>query len=233
MSGAGIGSDAYRGVVSRDGLIISIFLFLAFEISRNASSSSSSSLRRSITDTNCRANPSRTLTLWFDYRENLVKKILLELNDALNSSERGKINEDERGMEFIPWKIGSVEIEGRSSYFFFLFYKDFTKPKIVLSRKMIEAFLRYIYEPRKRRKKKEEMHRAMNSPLEPTFFFFNRPSIAKDETHALHGIPAQAAGASSVCSNERRKGEGRRCRRRRRRRRDKSRGRSHRCTLSN
>lgn len=174
MSGAGIGSDAYRGVVSRDGLIISIFLFLAFEISRNASSSSSSSssLRRSITDTNCRANPSRALTLWFDYRENLVKKILLELNDALNSSERGKINEDERGMEFIPWKIGSVEIEGRSSYFFFLFYKDFTKPKIVLSRKMIEAFLRYIYEPRKRRKKKEEMHRAMNSPLEPTFFFF-------------------------------------------------------------
>lgn len=125
MSGAGIGSDAYRGVVSRDGLIISIFLFLAFEISRNASSSSSSSLRRSITDTNCRANPSRALTLWFDYRENLVKKILLELNDALNSSERGKINEDERGMEFIPWKIGSVEIEGRSSHFFFLFYKDF------------------------------------------------------------------------------------------------------------
>lgn len=172
MSGAGIGSDAYRGVVSRDGLIISIFLFLAFEISRNASSSSSSSLRRSITDTNCRANPSRALTLWFDYRKNLVKKILLELNDALNSSERGKINEDERGMEFIPWKIGSVEIEGRSSYFFFLFYKDFTKPKIVLSRKMIEAFLRYIYEPRKRRKKKE-MHRAMNSPLEPTFFFFS------------------------------------------------------------
>lgn len=39
--------------------------------------------------------------------------------------ERRKINEDERGMEFIPWKIGSVEIEGRSSHFFFLFYKDF------------------------------------------------------------------------------------------------------------
>lgn len=78
---------------------------------------------------------------------------------------------------------------------------------MVLSRKMIEAFLRYIYEPRKRRKKKE-MHRAMNSPLEPTFFFFfNRPSIAKDEAHALHGIPAQAAGASSVCSNERRGGD--------------------------
>ena len=37
---------------------------------------------------------------------------------------------------------------------------------------MIEAFLRYIYEPRKKRKKKE-MHRAMNSPLEPTFFFFS------------------------------------------------------------
>lgn len=53
----------------------------------------------------------------------------------------------------------------------------------------------------------------MNSPLEPAFFF-NRPSIAKDEAHALHRIPAQAAGASSVCSNEKRRGRGR-CRRRR------------------
>lgn len=46
----------------------------------------------------------------------------------------------------------------------------------------------------------------MNSPLEPAFFF-NRPSIAKDEAHALHRIPAQAAGASSVRSNEKRRGE--------------------------
>lgn len=76
----------------------------------------------------------------------------------------------------------------------------------------IEAFLRCIYEPKR---KKEEIHRAraMNSPLEPAFFF-NRPSIAKDEAHALHRIPAQAAGASSVCSNEKRRGV-RRCRRRR------------------
>lgn len=76
----------------------------------------------------------------------------------------------------------------------------------------------------------------MNSPLEPAFFF-NRPSIAKDEAHALHRIPAQAAGASSVCSNEKRRGgdaeEEEEKRRITRRRRDKSRGRSHRCTLSN